>query len=70
MSSSGYRKNAKNSDTPKICCNHPKICTRWLYRRVMHPKDAAGIANSIDPDQTALGSALFAQAYLSKNLGS
>ena len=39
----------------------------------MHPKDAAGIANSVDPDQTAplwSGSALFAQAYLSENLGS
>ena len=37
----------------------------------MHPKDAAGIANSVDPDQTAplgavwSGSALFAQTYLS-----
>ena len=42
----------------------------------MHPKDAARIANSVDPDQTApLGavrsrSALFAQTYLSENLGS
>ena len=42
----------------------------------MHPKDATGIANSVEPDQTALlravwsGSALFAQAYLSENLGS
>ena len=42
----------------------------------MHPKDVAGIANSVDPNQTAplgavwSGSALFAQAYLSKNLGS
>ena len=42
----------------------------------MHPEDAAGIANSIEPDQTApvgavrSGSALFAQAYLSENLGS
>ena len=42
----------------------------------MHPKDAAGIANSADPDHTALlgaiwsGSALFAQTYLSKKLGS
>ena len=41
----------------------------------MHPKDAAGIANSEDPNQTAaLGavwsvSALFAQTYLSENLG-
>ena len=42
----------------------------------MHPKDAEGIANSVDPDQTAplgavwSGSALFAQACLSENLGS
>ena len=40
------------------------------------PKNAAGIANSVDPDQTAplgavwSGSALFAQNYLSENLGS
>ena len=42
----------------------------------MRPKDADRIANSVDPDQTALlgavwsGSTLFAQAYLSENLGS
>ena len=41
----------------------------------MHLKDADRIANSVDPDQTALGavwsgSALFAQNYLSKNSGS
>ena len=40
------------------------------------PKDANGIENSEDPDQTAplgavwSGSALFAQTYLSENLGS
>ena len=38
-------------------------------------KDADGIANSVDPDHTAplaawSGSALFAQAYMSKNVGS
>ena len=44
--------------------------------RVFRQKDANGIANSEDPDQTAplgavwSGSALFAQTYLSKNLGS
>ena len=71
-----YRKKSKYSDTSKICFNHPKIWTRWLFQNVMHPKDAAGIANSADPDQTAplgavwSGSALFAQAYLSENLGS
>ena len=38
----------------------------------MSPNDADGMANSVDPDQTAVlsGSALFAQVYLSENLGS
>ena len=42
----------------------------------MSPNDAYGMANSVDPGQTAplgavwSGSALFAQAYLSENLGS
>ena len=41
----------------------------------MSPNDADGIANSVDPDQTAplgavwSGSALFAQTCLSENLG-
>ena len=26
----------------------------WLYHRVMGPNDADGMANSVDPDQTAL----------------
>ena len=70
-----YRKFPKYSDTPKNCCNHSKIWTMWVYHRVMSPKDADGMANSADPDQTApvgavwSGSALFAQAYLSENLG-
>ena len=25
----------------------------WLYHRVMNPNDADGIANSVDPDQSA-----------------
>ena len=47
----------------------------WLYHKVMSPNDADETANSVDPDQTAplgavwSGSALFAQAYLSENLG-
>ena len=42
----------------------------------MSPNDADGMANSVDPDQSAplgavcSGSALFAQAYLSENLES
>ena len=41
----------------------------------MSPNDAEGIANSVDPDQTAplgavwSGSSLFAQTCLSENLG-
>ena len=71
-----YRKFPKYSDTQKICCNHSKIWTMWLYHRVMSPNDTDGMANSVDPDQTApvgavwSGSALFAQAYLPENLGS
>ena len=70
-----YRKFPKYSDTQKICCNHSKIWTIWLYHRVMSPNDVDGMANNVDPDQTApleavwSGSALFAQTCLSENLG-
>ena len=66
-----YRKFPKSSDIQNICCNHTKIWTMWLSHRVMSPNDADGMAKSADPDQTApLESTLFAQAYLSGNLGS
>ena len=48
-----YHKFPKYSDTQKICCNHSKIWTMWLYHRVMSPNDADGMANSEDPDKTA-----------------
>ena len=73
---STYCNDPKFSDTQNICCNHSKVWTMWLYHRLMSPNDADGMANSVDPDQTAplgavwSGSALFAQAYLSENLGS
>ena len=63
-----YRKFPKYLDTKNICCNHSKIWTLWLYYSVMSPNDADGMANSVDPDQTAplravwSGSALFAQS--------
>ena len=43
-----------------------------LYHRVQSPKDEDRMANSVDPDQTAVcsGSTMFAQTCLSKNLGS
>ena len=30
-----------------------KVELLWLYHRVMSPNDADGIANRVDPDQTA-----------------
>ena len=48
-----YRKVPKFSDTRNICCNLPKIQTKRQNFRVLHQKDANGIPNSEDPDQTA-----------------
>ena len=48
-----YRKVPKFSDTKKLCCNLPKIQTNGVNLRVFRKKDANGIANSEDPDQTA-----------------
>ena len=51
------------------CCTHPKIQTNWPYSREMPPKDAEGIANSEDPDQTApLGAVLSGSALLCPDL--
>ena len=46
----------------KIAVITLKLETKWLFRRVMCPKSADGMANSVDPDQTA---PLFAQTCLS-----
>ena len=69
-----YRKNSKHSDTRNNYCNYPKIWLIWIFHRVMRPKDADRIANSVDPDQTAPQSSLI-WVYsvcpdLSENLGS
>ena len=50
-----YRKNPKNSDTRKKCCNYPKSLTVWFYDRVMRPKTEDRMTNSVDPDQSDLG---------------
>ena len=69
-----YSKVPKFSDTKKLCCNLPKIQIMEPNLRVFRQKDANGITNSEDPDQTAplgavwSGSALFPQTYLSLNL--
>ena len=67
-----YRTFPKYSDTQNICRSHSKIWTVWLYHSVRSPNDADGIANSVDPDQTApvgavwSGSALFTQVICPK----
>ena len=67
-----YHKNPKHLTTRKVCSNHPKIRTRWLYHRIMRPKGADGVANHVDPDQTSLlgavwsGSTWFGQTCLPK----
>ena len=48
-----YRKVPKFSDTRKLCCNLPKIQTKRQNLLIFWLKDANGIANSEDPDQTA-----------------
>ena len=48
-----YRKVPKFLDARKLCCNVPKIQTKKPNLRIFLQKDANGIANSVDPDQTA-----------------
>ena len=48
-----YCKVPKFSDTRKLCCNLPKTKTKRPNFMFFHQKDANGIANSEDPDQTA-----------------
>ena len=44
---------------------HPKIWTKCFYRSKRQQKDADGMANSVDPEQ----SVLFVQSCLSESLG-
>ena len=48
-----YRKVPKFSDTRKRCCNLPKIKKKRQNLLIFRLKDANGIPNSEDPDQTA-----------------
>ena len=48
-----YRKVPKFSDARKLCCNLPKILRKRSNLCVFLQKEARGIANSEDPDQTA-----------------
>ena len=49
----GHCKVHKFSDTRNFCCNLPKIQTNRQNLKVFHQKEANGIANREDPDQTA-----------------
>ena len=65
-----YSKVPKVWDARNLCFNL-KFKQKGQTLRVFCQNGANRIANSEDPDQTApLGSALFGQTYLSKNLGS
>ena len=53
-----YRKNSKIWDTSNNCHNCPKNRKVCCNIALMHPKDADGMANSVDPDQTASSEAV------------
>ena len=53
-----YRKNSKIWDTSNNCHNCPKNRKVRCNIALMHPKDADGMANSVDPDQTASSEAV------------
>ena len=58
-----------------MCCKHSKSLTWRFYYTKMSPKDADGIANSEDPEQTASqgsGTALFSRniGIMFENIGS
>ena len=48
-----YCKVPKFSEARKLPCNLPKIETKRPNLSVFHQKDANGVANGEDPDQTA-----------------
>ena len=72
--SSEYRKNSKNWDTIMITIIVVKVERYGFSLPESTQKGGDGIANTVDPDQTApsgavcSGSALFAQTYLSQYL--
>ena len=53
-----YRKNSKIWDTPNNSHNCPKNGKVCCNIALMHPKDADGMANSVEPDQTASSEAV------------
>ena len=58
VSAPDYRKNSKIWDTSNNFHNCPKNRKVWCNIALMHPKDADGMANSVDADQTASSEAV------------
>ena len=52
------KERSKNKTPKNNCCKIPKCLTMWFYHKELCPKDSDGIANSVDPDQTAARSSL------------
>ena len=48
-----YSKSLKFSDTQYVCCNYTQIQTNLSFLGEICPVGAHGIANAVDPDQTA-----------------
>ena len=48
-----YHKNSENWDSENFYHHLPKDETTLISNALICPKDAAGIVNSVDPDQTA-----------------
>ena len=59
-----YRKNSKIWDTSNNCHNCPKNRNVWCNTALMDPKDADGMANSVDLDQTASSEAVWSWSAL------
>ena len=70
-----YHKILNNSERLKkksviILKNYPKNWTTYFYKRIMCPKDADGMTNSIDPDQSDLVLSCLSRPVCPNNIGS
>ena len=48
-----YRKSSQYLDSKNVCHNYRKTQTKRFFHREICSKGADGMANSVDPDQTA-----------------
>ena len=50
-----YHKSIKIFEYPLHVCNYPTVFKATFFHTLMHLKDAGGMANSVDADQSDLG---------------